>query len=294
MRTEAVSPRYAGLDTWPGAEALEALLESQLAAVAAVRPALPALEAAVEAAAARLGAGGRLAYAGAGTSGRIAVQDGVELTPTFRWPAERLVLLLAGGEAALTRAIEGAEDDAAAGAAAVDAAGLAAADVVLGLAASGGTRYTVAAIERARARGALTVGLANSPGAPLLAAAEHPVLLDTGPEAVAGSTRLKAGTAQKVALNLFSTLAMARLGRLYGGYMVDLLATNAKLAARSVAMLQSITGCAEPAARDALERCGGRVKPAVLVLRGLDPRAAEAALERAGGSLRAALEGLGP
>lgn len=292
MQTETVSPRSRGLDTWSGAEILEALLEGQLAAVAAVRAVLPALDAAAAAAVARLRRGGRLVYVGAGTSGRIAIQDGVELTPTFSWPAERLVFLMAGGEPALLHAAEGAEDDAAAAEAAIDRAGVGPDDVVVGLAASGGTPYTVAAVRRARARGALTLGVANNPGAPLLEAAEHPLLLATGPEAIAGSTRMKAGTAQKVLANLFSTLVMVKLGRVHDGYMVDLRATNRKLVRRSLRMLMQLTGVGEAAAQAALDACRGRVKPAVLVLRGLTAEAAEAALEQAGGSLRAALAGV--
>lgn len=293
MSTESVSPRYAFLDTWPDGEILAAMVEGQFAAVAAVRAALPALEAAAAAAVPRLGRGGRLAYAGAGTSGRIGVQDGVELTPTFRWPAERLVFLLAGGDDSLLHSIEGAEDDAAEARAAVDRAGLGADDVLLGVAASGTTAYTIGAVEQARAAGALTIGVANNEGAPLLRAAEHAVLLDTGPEVVAGSTRMKAGTAQKIALNLFSTLLMIRLGRVYGGYMVDVQATNRKLVQRSERMLVRLTGCTDEAARTALETAGGSVKTAVLVLRGLDRAAAEAALDAADGHLRRALDRLG-
>lgn len=285
--TEGASPRYAALDAWPPAAVLDALWEGQMAAVAAVRPALPAIAAAVEAAVPRLAGGGRLAYAGAGTSGRIGVQDGAELPPTFDWPPDRLLLLMAGGEAALVRAVEGAEDAAAEGRAA--AAALGPADVLLGVAASGTTPFTLAAVTEARARGALTVGIANSPGAPLLAAAEHAVLADTGAEAVAGSTRLKAGTAQKAVLNLFSTLLMVRLNRVYRGRMVDMLARNAKLRARAERTLRDLTGCDADAARSALAAAGGKVKPAVLVLRGMDAAAAEALLARHDGSLRAAL-----
>ena len=279
--TEGVSPRYAGIETWPPGSILEALLESQLAAVAAVRPALPALEQAAEAAAARLRRGGRLAYAGAGTSGRIAVQDGAELPPTFDWPRDRLVLLMAGGVGALVEAIEGAEDVATG----VDAASLGAGDVLLGLAASGATPYTVACIRVARAAGALTVGFANSAGAPLLEVAEHAIVLPTGAEPVAGSTRLGAGTAQKVALNLFSTLVMMRLGRVYRGQMVDMLARNAKLKRRAQRMLCGLAGVTAEAAEVALEAAGGQLKLALLLLRGYDRAGAEAALARAVGDL---------
>ena len=292
MSTETVSDAFRGIDTWPADRILAAMLDGNRQAVEAVGQALPAIAGAAEAAVERLRRGGRLIYAGAGTSGRIAVQDGVELTPTFGWPADRLVYLLAGGIPALTESIEGAEDDAAAGAAEVDSAETGADDVMIALAASGSTAYTVAALSRSRELGALTIGVANNPGTPLLEAAEHPILLDTGAEAIGGSTRMKAGTAQKAMLNLFSSVAMIRLGHVHDGYMVDVIATNAKLVRRSQAMVRALTGADEAVARTALERCGGHVKSAVLVVRGLDPAAARAALEAAGGSLRRALAAL--
>ncbi len=280
--TEGVSPRYADIETWPSGAMLDAMLENQLAAVAAVRPALSALEAAAMAAVARLRTGGRLAYAGAGTSGRIAVQDGAELPPTFDFPRDRLLLRMAGGDGALVRAAEGAEDEPSGR----DAAGLGAADVLVGVAASGTTPYTIGCIRVARAAGALTVGIANSPDAPLLAAAEHSILLPTGPEPIAGSTRLGAATAQKVALNLFSTLVMTRLGRVYRGQMVDMLASNAKLRRRAVRMLCGLAGTEATEAAAALEEAGGRLKVALLLLRGMQLDAAEQALAAAEGDLR--------
>lgn len=280
--TEGASPRYDTIETWPSATILDALLENQLAALASIRPALPALAAAAEAAIPRLRAGGRLAYAGAGTSGRIGVQDGAELPPTFGWPRDRLVLLIAGGPAALLAAVEGAEDDASG----ADAASLGPADTLLGIAASGATPYTVACIRTARSRGALTIGIANSPAAPLLKAAEYPVLLHTGPEPVAGSTRLGAGTAQKVALNLFSTLVMTRLGHVYRGRMVDVVAGNEKLRRRSARMLADLANVAEPQAAAALAAARGRLKAAFLILGGRTLEHAEAALVAAGDDLR--------
>ena len=284
--TEAGDPRTEGLDAWTSVQALEAMWKGQLAAVAAVRPALPALAAAAEAAAVLLAGGGRLAYVGAGTSGRIGVQDGSELPPTFDWPPERLLLLVAGGRAALTEAIEGAEDRADAGVADVAAHGVGPGDVLVGLAASGGTPYTVAAVEEAARRGALTVGVANSAGSPLLRAAAHPILVETGAEAVAGSTRMGAGTAQKAVLNLFSTLVMVRLGRVYRGRMVDVVARNAKLRRRAERMLGELTGCETEAGRAALAAADGKVKLAVLILRGMTREGAERALAAHGGDLR--------
>ena len=287
--TEGASERYRGLDTWAPPAILAALWEAQVAAVAAVGPALPQIEAAVEAALARLRRGGRLVYAGAGTSGRIGVQDGAELPPTFNWPEERRVLLMAGGPAAFTRAVENAEDDAQAGIDAIGAHGVGVDDVVIGIAASGSTPFTQACLVAARGRGALTVAVANSAHGTILVAAECPILVETGGEVIAGSTRLKAGTAQKVVLNLFSSLLMVRLGHVHDGLMVDMVARNEKLRQRAVRMLRSISGASADAAREALVVSDGRVKTAVLVLRGLTAVAAEESLGRHGGSLRAAL-----
>ncbi len=289
MGTESVSEAFRGIDTWPGTKILEAMLDGKLAAVEAVRAALPVMDDAADQAVARLKRGGRLIYAGAGTSGRIALQDGVELTPTFGWPSDRLVYLMAGGFQALTESVEGAEDDADAAIAEVEAAAVGSDDVVLGLAASGTTPYTIAVIQRSRERGALTIGVANNAATPLLEAAEYPVLLDTGAEAIGGSTRMKAGTSQKVMLNLFSSLVMIKLGHVFDGYMVDVIASNAKLVRRSREMLIALTGADEAAARDALARCDGHVKTAVLVVRGLSPEDARARLVSAGGDLRQAL-----
>ena len=287
MRTEAQTPRYRGLDAWPPREILEALLERQFSALAAVRAALPAIEAAALAARDRLRGGGRLAYAGAGTSGRLALLDAVELYPTFGWPKERTLVFLAGGERAAFEAVEEAEDDEAAGRAAGSRLG--AQDVLVGVSASGRTPFVLGAVEAARERGALTLGVANNPGSPLLQAAEHPVLLDTGPEVIAGSTRLAAGTAQKVALNLFSTLVMTLLGGVYDNLMVGVVPTNEKLRRRAAEIVARIAGVDEEAAKRALRRADYEVKTAVLVARGLSPEEARARLLEAGGRLREAL-----
>ena len=290
--TEAISARFAAMDGWASPDILDALLEGQMAAVAAVRPALPALADAADAAAERLRDGGRLAYAGAGTSGRIAVQDGAELTPTFAWPRDRLVFLMAGGDSALIEAVENAEDRDDLARRDVARTGLGPPDVMLALAASGATPYTLACLQAARAAGALTIAVAHSPGAPLLAAAQHPILIETGAEPVAGSTRMKAGTAQKVTLNLFSTALMVRLGRVYRGQMVDMAARNAKLRARAVRMLQTLSGCTPDAAAAALSQADGTVKTAMLILRGLSRAEADALLARHRGQLRPALDAL--
>jgi N-acetylmuramic acid 6-phosphate etherase len=288
METEDRLLRYRDADTWPIEQSLAAMLDSQMAAFVAVRNALPALTRAATAAAARLERGGRLVYAGAGASGRLAVQDGVELHPTFGWPCERLHYLIAGGEQALLQSVEGAEDDAAAAVAAVERVALGESDVVVALAASGRTTFTCAAQRRARAAGALTIGIANNPDTPLLGEAEIPVLLATGPEFLAGSTRMTAGTAQKIALNLFSTQTMIALGRVYQGFMVDLVPTNAKLVARAKGIIEAITGCAPGEAATLWGRAGGDVKLAVLLADGLGLEEAKARLEAAGGNLRRA------
>lgn len=292
MSTERISARYVDLDAWETGEALEAMLEGQLSAVAAVRAALPGIGRAVDDAAARLGEAGRLVYVGAGTSGRIAVQDGAELTPTFDWPRERLVFAIAGGEGALIASAEGAEDDADAAIAAMDAAALGPADVVIGVAASGATPYTLAGIRRARAAGALTIGVASNRDAPLLAAAERPILIETGGELIAGSTRMKAGTAQKVTLNLISTGVMVRMGRVYRGMMVNMRAANDKLRRRAEVIVARVAGCDAQAARAALAESAGDIKVAALVALGAEPAEARARLAANAGNLRRALADL--
>lgn len=293
MGTEDISPRYLDLDAWSAADQLRALHESQVEAVAAVGPALSAIARAVEAAAPRLRRGGRIIYAGAGTSARIGVQDGAELLPTFNWPSEQVAFVIAGGEVALMRAVENAEDSAEDGEGRIAELGVGGDDVVLGIAASGNTPFTVAAVKAARERGALTVGIANNASSRLLAISEHPVLIDTGPEAIAGSTRLKAGTAQKVALNLFSTAVMAQMGRVYQGMMVDMRPTNAKLRHRSEQMVAKIAGCSASAAAEALGKSGGDIKAASLVAMGVSVEAAVALLAKHDGNLRSALAAAG-
>lgn len=288
MATENLSPRYLELDAWSSTDALIALYEGQLAAVAAVRSALPAIASAAEAAVPGLQRGGRLVYVGAGTSGRIGVQDGAELPPTFDWPDDKLVFAMAGGEGAFLRAVENAEDSTTEGSAIILNAAVNTDDVVIGLAASGTTPFTIAALREARARGAVTIGLANNRGTPLLDACSHPILVETGEEVVAGSTRMKAGTSQKIVLNLLSTLIMIRLGRVYRGMMVHMRATNAKLRRRAEIMVARITGCTEAEAADALAQGDGSVKLAAIMVKGIGRAEAEALLDRHGGNLRSA------
>jgi N-acetylmuramic acid 6-phosphate etherase len=288
MDTERPSPRFSTIDVWSPSEILDAMIEGQFAAVAAVHAARPAIERAALAVEQRLTDGGRLIYAGAGTSGRLAVQDGAELIPTFSWPLDRLLLFIAGGQKALIRAVEGAEDEIDHALGLVRRHEIGADDVMIAVAASGTTPFTVACLRGAKERGALTIGIANNRNTPLLDLAEHPIWLNTGPEAIAGSTRMKAGTAQRTALVLLSSLVMIRLGRIYDGLMVDLQAVNKKLVQRSENILSQLTGCTNGAAREALLRAEGSVKIALLLLEGCELKEARAMLDRTGGRLRAA------
>lgn len=285
MPTETVDPRFADVDRWPTLSVVETMLEGQLAAIAALKDQTGAIAAAAEAAAARMHKGGRLVYAGAGTSGRLAVQDGVELTPTYNWPSDRLVFLVAGGTGALTRSVEGAEDNVEVAREEVAAAEVGSNDVLIAVAASGRTPYAVAALEAARERGALTIAIANNPGTPLLMAADHPVVADTGAEIVAGSTRMKAGTAQKAALNMLSTAIMVRCGLVHRGLMVNMRISNEKLAQRARRMVATLAGIDEARAEDALELADKDLRRAVLIARGLSPRDAADRLAQAGGDL---------
>jgi N-acetylmuramic acid 6-phosphate etherase len=291
--TEQPSHEHPALDSYDSAALVAAFVADQARAALAVQAAAPQLAAAVEAALPRLRRHGRLLYAGAGTSGRLGVLDSVELYPTFSWPRERARALIAGGERAMFAAVEGAEDDAAQGAADLLALAVGRDDVVILVAASGTTPYVLGAAEAARARGALTIGVANNPGTPLAAACDCAVVLDTGPEVISGSTRLKAGTAQKIALNTLSSSLMVRLHKVYGNLMVDLRATNAKLQRRALALTMRASGSNEAAARAALAACGAQVKVAIVMLRAaVDATTAQHQLEVAGGSVHQALADL--
>ncbi|RVT42318.1 N-acetylmuramic acid 6-phosphate etherase [Sphingobium algorifonticola] len=289
QKTESVNPRYVDIDSWPIEEAIDAMLEGQLAAVAAIKAQVAALAKAASAAAQHLRRGGRLVYVGAGTSGRIAVQDGVELGPTFGWSQDRLVFVLAGHLAALSVSAEGAEDDGGDARAQLEAAHIDANDVVIGVAASGRTPFTVSAVEWARSKGALTIGVANNIDAPLLRAAEFALLADTGSELIAGSTRMKAGTAQKVILNLLSTAIMLRLGRVYRGLMVDMVISNEKLLHRAHDMVVKLTHCDRDTAITAVRAANNDIKKAVLIAKGLTTAQATDVLERNNQLLRDAI-----
>ena len=290
MLTEQISARYEDLDSWSSADMIAAMYEGQLAAAASVRSALGDIAAAVDAAVPALQRGGRIVYAGAGTSGRVGVQDGAELPPTYGWPAERLVFAVAGGLGALVQSVEGAEDDEAEGERTVADNGIGSDDVVIGIAASGTTPYTIGVLRAATAAGAVTIAIANNPGAPLFEVARHRIIVDTGTEVIAGSTRMKAGTAHKIVLNLFSTAVMVKLGRVYRGLMVHMRASNAKLRRRSERIVAQIVGCPAADAVRYVERADGDVKVAILLGAGMTPKDAAAALHRHNGNLRAAID----
>lgn len=290
LKTETPDSRHADLDLYPTAELVAVLVEDQTRAVEAVKLAAPDIARAVDAALPRIEAGGRLIYVGAGTSGRLGVLDSVELYPTFSWPHERAVALLAGGADAMFVAVEGAEDDLPMGAADLRDIHPGPHDVVLLLAASGATPYVLGALRAARRAGCLTIGFANNPGAPVVIEAELGVTLDTGPEVISGSTRLKAGSSQKIALNTFSSALMVRLNKVYGNLMVDLKPTNAKLVARAVSLTRFATGADEAAAREVLEQCNFHVKVAIVALtKKTSIDQARGLLEAARGSVREAL-----
>ncbi|MEO0650461.1 MAG: N-acetylmuramic acid 6-phosphate etherase [Planctomycetota bacterium] len=288
--TEGRLPEGGELDRLPSLELVRRLAEQDARAVEAVREAGPALAVAIEAVAERFTAGGRLVYAGAGTSGRLGLLDAVEQGPTFGLPAGRVLALIAGGEEALTRAVEGAEDDVDGARERLLALELTEVDVLVGIAASGRTPWVLGALDVARTLGALTIGIACVPGSALLRQADLAIELDTGPELISGSTRLKAGTATKLALNALSTGVMVRTGRTYGDLMVDLRATNEKLRRRAAKIVSTATGLTLDDSRALLERCDGEVKTAILVERlGFDPEDAREQLEEVDGHLRDAL-----
>ena len=290
VTTESASPRYSSIEDWSSLDLVDGIVEGQFAAIAAVQAARTDIARAIDAMAARLAEGGRIIYLGAGTSGRVAAQDGAELPPTFNWPYERAIALMAGGPGALLRAVENAEDNREAAVASLQEVGVHPRDVVIGIAASGNTPYVVAGLEHARSMGALTIGMLNSAGGRVGQAAEIAILLDTGAELLAGSTRMKAGTAQKAALVALSTGVMVRLGYVYRGKMVEMRPTNAKLRERSALMVAELAGVELELARRTLGEAGGVIKLAVvMLLRSLGVEAAQAALDASGGNLRKAL-----
>ena len=290
LKTESPSLDHTRLDEYSVGDLVNAFADDQLVAVNAVRAARGQIAAAVSAAVPRLERGGRLIYVGAGTSGRLGLLDSVELYPTFSWPQERAIALLAGGQEAVYQAVEGAEDRAEQGAIDLNAIGPRPNDVVIALAAAGTTPYTLGALRAARAAGTLTIGIANNPDAPLTREAEFGITLDTGSELISGSTRLKAGTAQKITLNTFSSAVMVRLNKVYGNLMVDLKPTNAKLVRRAIRLTMLATDCDEALAQKTLEGCRFQIKVAIVaIVKKVAIAEAEARLAMANGSVRRAM-----
>lgn len=280
------------LDAMDLPDLVSAQLEEDRAVQHAAEAAAPQITAALESVVDRLEKGGRLVYVGAGTPGRLAWLDAAECLPTFGVGAETVLALMAGGEAAMLHAVEGAEDDAAAGSADIRAHGVGPRDVVVGITASGRTPYVIAAAEAARAAGAVTIGVTNNPGTALAAAVDHPIETLTGPEFVTGSTRLKAGTAQKQVLNMLSTIAMIRLGKVYGTLMVDVHVTNAKLRHRGQRIVIEATGAGVEEAQRALTAADGHAKTAIaMLLLGLPAEQARTRLDAAHGRLGTVLGG---
>jgi N-acetylmuramic acid 6-phosphate etherase len=284
--TEARNPETRDLDLLATEDLVDVLVREQAAAALAVAAAGPALARAVDAIARRLMAGGSLHYVGAGTSGRLATLDAAECPPTFGTPPSLVVAHVAGGEAALLRAVEGAEDDAEAGSAVLRGR-IVARDAVVGISASGGAPYVLAALETARSAGALTVAVTSDAASRLVAAADIAIVVETGAEPLAGSTRLRAGTAQKVVLSALSTAIMVRLGHVHDNLMVDVVATNRKLQARAERLVCELTGVDPARARELLALSNGSVKVAAVISRQhVDAAGARARLADSGGFLR--------
>jgi N-acetylmuramic acid 6-phosphate etherase len=294
LTTEAFRPELAGIDQLSTLE-IATLMNGEDATVpAAVAARLPEIAAAIDAVAARMARGGRLLYAGAGTAGRLGVLDASECPPTFNTEPSRVVGLIAGGPGAVVTSVEGAEDSKVLAEDDLRALNLTPEDTVVGISASGRTPYAIGAVEHARARGALTIGLACNAGSALAAAAEHGIEVVVGPELLTGSTRLKAGTAQKLVLNMLSTITMIRLGKTYGNLMVDVRASNDKLRARSHRIVSLATDAPDEEIEAALRASDGEVKNAILMLlAGVGAARAARLLAENGGHLRAALKAAG-
>jgi N-acetylmuramic acid 6-phosphate etherase len=290
LTTEAFRPDLAEIDRLPTLEIARLMNGEDATVPTAVAERLPEIAAAIDAVAERMARGGRLIYAGAGTAGRLGVLDASECPPTFNTDPDQVVGLIAGGPDAMVTSVEGAEDSAQLARDDLDQLRLIAADTVVGISASGRTPYAIAAVEHARALGALTVGLACNPDSALAAAAEHGIEVVVGPELLTGSTRLKAGTAQKLVLNMLSTITMIRLGKTYGNLMVDVRASNEKLRARSRRIVALATGASDDEIERALAATDGEVKNAILaILADVDGPTAARLLEDSDGHLRAAL-----
>lgn len=292
-RTEALHRNAEGLDIQAPDTILSSLANAQIEAAKAVRDAIPAIAAAAEIIAGRLNGGGKLAYAAAGSSGLMALADALELPGTFGIKRERIVILIAGGDEAFKTLAGGPEDDTDEASAAVAGAGIGKGDCLIAISASGSTPYAVQALKDARGRGAATIAIANNKDTPLLKLADVAILLETPPEVIAGSTRMGAGTAQKIALNMLSTLTAIHLGHVHDGYMVNLTADNIKLRDRAARIVAAISGHDRQDAARLLEESGGVVKTAILLAAGAaNADVAEKILERTGQKLRPALSAI--
>jgi N-acetylmuramic acid 6-phosphate etherase len=293
MRTEALHRSAEGLDIQPPHVVLSALADAQIEAAGAVRNSVPQIAAAARLIADRLASGGRLIYAAAGSSGLMALADALELPGTYGIARDRIVILIAGGDEALHNLAGGPEDDTAEAEKAVADAGAGPADCVIAISASGSTPYAVRALEVAKANGAATIAIANNKNAPLFNKADVAVLIETPPEVIAGSTRMGAGTAQKIALNMMSTLAAVHLGHVHDGYMINLTADNKKLRDRAARIVSAITGRGKDEAELLLGRGGGQVKTAILLAAGAaSAEAARRLLDGTGQKLRPALSAI--
>jgi N-acetylmuramic acid 6-phosphate etherase len=289
-RTEQRNPRTADIDIVPTEDVLRLLNAEDATVAGAVATALPVLATVVDKVVECVRAGGQVHYFGAGTSGRMAVLDAAEVVPTFGLEHGVFIAHHAGGDRAIGLAMEDAEDDASLGA--ENASTVSAADIAVGVTASGRTAYVAGALTTARRAGAVTVLVSSNPAAPLAGLADYVVVADTGPEAIAGSTRLKAATAQKLLLNALSTASMVRLGRTFSNLMVSVSGTNAKLRERQITILMEAAGADEPTCRAQFALCDGNLRLALLcLLSGLDAEAAATALTAADGSVRGALAG---
>ena len=293
-QTEMTHASARGLDTRPAEEALAILATAQAEAARIVQEAVPQIAAAAKLAAECVTGGGRLVYAAAGSSGLMALADALEIPGTYGLPRDSIKVLLAGGPAALTEMEGGPEDDADAARAAIAEAGVGPGDCVIALTASGYTPYPMAAAEAAGAAGARSIGISNNHGAALFDKVDVAICLPTPPEVIAGSTRMGAGTAQKIALNMLSTMMAVHLGHVHDGFMVNVIADNAKLRGRARRIVMAVCGVPEDIAAAALERAGGAVKIAILLATGAeDVGSAERLLAESRGHLRPALETLG-
>ncbi|MBX2997614.1 MAG: N-acetylmuramic acid 6-phosphate etherase [Caldilineaceae bacterium] len=288
--TEQSNPLSAEMDSLSALDFARLMNRIDAAVPLAIAEVLPQIARAIEIIAAQIAAGGRLFYQGAGTSGRLGVLDATELVPTFSFPRQRAIALIAGGDAAVVGSVERAEDSVAQGRADLEAHAFSAADILIGIAASGRTPYVIGGLNYAAEIGASTIAVVCNPDSPVAAAADVPIEIVTGPEILTGSTRLKAGTAQKMVLNMLSTGAMVQLGKVYGNLMVDVQPTNEKLEDRAIRIVDAITGVGRTEARRLLKASGWSVKTAaVMGLAEVDADEARRRLDASGGRVRHAV-----